>query len=366
MGRTAEEESGLVMGMDALQRRRVLVVRIGAMGDVLHALPAVCALRRAHPEWEIGWAIEPRWVGLLRDSAGSMPVVDRVHLVPTRAWKQRPFSKETVREIAGLRRELRAARYDVCVDMQGTIRSAVVGWMAGAERMVGMDEPRETPAGWMYGERVKVTAAHVVEQECEVLGAAAGVALEPTAVRLPADAEAEAWCEELVRREGSRWALMAPTAGWRAKAWPAERFGAVAAALGRAGLRTLVNAASAEDGTARQVVAASEGFAVAVPCSVAQMMAMVRRAEVVIAGDTGPLHLAAALERPVVGLFGPTDPRRTGPYGTRSRVLRDEASVTSHARVRETEAGLKKIGVDAVVAAAREVMGWQVLGRGEF
>ena len=358
MGRTAREEDGLGMGLDGVQQRRVLVVRIGAMGDVLHALPAVCALRRLHPEWEIGWAIEPRWESLLRDSAGSMPVVDRVHLVPTRAWKQRPFSRATVAEIAGLRRELRAARYDVCVDMQGTIRSAVVGWMAGAERMVGMAEPREAPAGWMYGERVKVTAAHVVEQGCEVLGAAVGVALEPGSVSLPVDAAAEAWCEGLVAREGDRWAVMAPTAGWGAKAWPAERFGAVAAALGRAGLRTLVNAASAEDETARQVVAASEGFAVAVPCSVAEMMAMVRRAEVVIAGDTGPLHLAAALERPVVGLFGPTDPRRTGPYGTRARVLRDDASVTSHARRTETEAGLKKIGVDAVVAAAAEVLEW--------
>ena len=344
--------------MDGGKRRRVLVVRIGAMGDVLHALPAVCALRAVHPEWEIGWAIEPRWEALLRDSDGGMPVVDRVHLVSTRAWKQRPFSWETMQEIAELRRELRAARYDVCVDMQGTIRSAVVGWMAGSERMVGMAEPREAPASWVYGERVKVTAAHVVEQGCEVLGAAVGVALEPGRVKLPVDAAAEAWCEELVAREGSRWAVMAPTAGWGAKAWPAERFGAVAAALGRAGLRTLVNAASAEDATAGQVVGASEGFAVAVPCSVAQMIAMVRRAEVVIAGDTGPLHLAAALERPLVGLFGPTDPRRTGPYGTRARVLRDESSVTSHARRTETEAGLKKIGVDAVVAAAREVLGW--------
>ena len=108
--------------------------------------------------------------------------------------------------------------------------------------------------------------------------------------------------------------------------WPAERLGRVAAELGRAGVRTVVNASVHGSPEADEVVATSEGFARAVPCSVGQLIALVRRAAVVIAGDTGPLHLAAALERPVVGIFGPTDPARNGPYGTRSRVLRDATS----------------------------------------
>jgi heptosyltransferase-1 len=122
-------------------------------------------------------------------------------------------------------------------------------------------------------------------------------------------------------------------------------------------VRTLVNAPVHGSRVAEEVVASSEGLARAVPCSVGQLIALVRRAAVVIAGDTGPLHLTAALERPVVGIFGPTDPARNGPYGTRQRVLRDASSVTSHKRRDETEAGMLQVGVDEVVQAAREMLG---------
>ncbi len=335
------------------------------MGDVLHAMPAVAALREAHPEWFIGWAIEPRWSELI-ESAGEtagrrgvgMPLVDRWHTVATRDWKRRPVSMATLASLRGLRRELRGEQYDVCVDMQGLIRSATIGRMAGAARYVGPADPRERPARALYGEQVTRSAAHVIEQGCELLGAAVGEVLKPAKVSLPLDYSAEAWCEGMLSGLGvERFVVVAPTAGWGAKEWPAERYGAVAAELGRAGYRTLVNAGSAGDATAERVVRASEGFATTVPCSIGQMIAMFRRAALVIAGDTGPLHLAAALERPAVGIYGPTDPVRTGPYGARARVLRDAGSVTSHKRLHGTEAGLMKIGVGEVVAAALEILG---------
>jgi heptosyltransferase-1 len=122
-------------------------------------------------------------------------------------------------------------------------------------------------------------------------------------------------------------------------------------------LRVLVNATAAPSPEAERVVAASDGLAQAVPCSVGQLIALVRRAAVVIGGDTGPLHMAAALERPVVGIYGPTSPARNGPYGTRSRVLRDPSSVTSHKRIEEVEPGMLHITVDEVVRAAREMLG---------
>jgi heptosyltransferase-1 len=153
-----------------------------------------------------------------------------------------------------------------------------------------------------------------------------------------------------------RFAMIAPTAGWGAKRWPAERYGAVAAALVRAGFPTLVNADSPKDEAGIRVVEASGGAATLVPCTVGQMIALVRRAGVVIAGDTGPLHLAAALERPVVGLFGPTDPARNGPYGTPSRVLRHGSSRVDHSRHVETEEGLMQITTEEVVEAALELL----------
>jgi heptosyltransferase-1 len=348
----------------------VLIVRIGAMGDVLHAIPAVAALRERHPDWRIGWAIEPVWSELLeaeskvhdvawrtagRDSR--RPLVDLWSSVPTREWKRRPLSLKTLGDIAGLRRELRGDRYDVCVDMQGSIRSAMVGRMAGARVFAGPAKPREAPAAWFYGKKIKVSATHMVEQGCELLGAAIGETLRPAKVTLPVDPAAECWCDELLANVSKRFAVIAPTAGWGAKQWPEERYGSVARALRLVGFCTLVNAASPEDAVGRRVVEASGGAATLVPCSVGQMIALVRRAGVVIAGDTGPLHLAAALERPVVGLFGPTDPARNGPYGTgpyttKARVLRHGSSRNDHTRRQRTENGLMQITTDEVVEAA--------------
>jgi heptosyltransferase I len=337
--------------------RRVLIVRIGAMGDVLHAMPAVAALREAHPEWFISWAIEPRWSELLQGACcGDMPLVNELQAVRTREWQRRPFSGRTVREILALRQELSAERFDLCVDMQGLLKSAVVGRMAGATVFAGPANPREAPAGWLYGLKVQRRAAHVIEQGCELLGGAVGGVLRPARVTLPRNECAERWCDGLPGAEPGQFVLMAPTAGWGAKRWPAERFGRVAVELGRAGFRTLVNAVTAEDKVALEVVAASEGFATVAACSLGEMIALARRAALVIAGDSGPLHLAAALGRPVVGLYGPTDPARTGPYGGQSRVLRHASSREDHRRLTATEAGLELIGVDEVTAAALELL----------
>ena len=349
------------------------------MGDVLHAMPAVASLRASRPEWFIGWAIEPRWSELMQSAesyaedprptarSAGMPLVDLWHPFPVQRWKKRPIAPGTLVNIGAFLGELRREQYDVCVDMQGLIRSAVIGRLAGAERFVGPEDPREKPARWLYQERVVRRAAHVIEQGCELLGGAVDEALRPVKVELPVDAAAVAWCDEFQEKMGGeRFVMMAPTAGWGAKQWPVERFGAVAAELGRAGYRTLVNASKASDAMAGRLVAASEGFATTIPCSIGQLIELMRRASAVIAGDTGPLHMAAALERPVVGIYGPTDPARTGPYGTgrpsaRSRVLRDASSVTNHKRWDEPEAGLMKIGVEAVVGAALEVLGSRAL-----
>lgn len=350
---------------------RILIVRIGAMGDVLHALPAVTALRQRHPDCFIGWAIEPKWRELLESATNSAqsdnsekrtpskPLVDISIPVPTQRWKQRPFAPSTCAGMNATRRSLQDLHFDLCVDMQGSIKSAVVGRLAGTKSFFGAAYPRERQAACFYRQSVPLHAEHVIDQACELLGAAVGETLQPAKVALPFDGEAERWCEallaELLPRNG-KFVFLAPTAGWGAKQWPAERFGAVAAELARAGFRTLVNAASFGDALALKVVEASQDAATLVPCSVTQMIALLRRAALVIAGDTGPLHLAAALERPVVALFGPTNPARNGPYGTRAVVLRHPSSQLNHKRLRDTEPGLMRITVEEVVEAALSLM----------
>jgi heptosyltransferase-1 len=357
--------------------KRVLIVRIGAMGDVLHAMPAVAALRAIHPDWFIGWAIEPRWSGLLQISGdfddmsqgighlAPRAMVDRWYRVQTDKWKRIEAAGDTVSEILGLREALQEERFDLCVDMQGSLKSAVAGRLAGAKDFIGPAEPRERIAGWWYKRKALAAADHVVEQGCELLGAAVGETLRPAKVTLPMDEGDELWAEKT--GGGKRLALIAPTAGWGAKVWPAERYGAVAAGLAREGFSVLVNAAGpgpdpftgAGRGVAERVVEASGNSATAVHCSIGQLISLTRRAAVVIAGDSGPLHMAAALERPVVGIYGPTDPARNGPWVSGSgvaRVLRDEGSVTSHKRGMETEAGMLRIAAGDVVAAALELL----------
>jgi len=353
--------------------RRILIARIGAMGDILHAMPAVAALRKLHPDWFIGWTIEPLWSSLLQSStdfnrssnrAGrseAKPLIDQWHPFPAREWRRQPLALSTLSEIYNVRRQLKTCDYDICVDMQGSLKSAIAGRMAAAPIYAGPAKPRETPARWLYRKTIATSAVHVVEQGCELLGAAIGETLTPAKVPLPVDPRAEAWCDRLLAQtsaDSGKFVFLAPTAGWGAKQWPAERYGAVAAALGHAGYRTLVNEAHGHR-FADAVVDASGGFAISVPCSVEQMIALVRRAGLVIAGDTGPLHLAAALERPVVGLYGPTDPARNGPFmedSSKAKVLRHESSQTDHSRRASTETGLMQISVEEVVEAALELL----------
>jgi len=351
-----------------LRALRVLIVRLGAMGDILHSLPAASALRRAHPGWTIGWAVEPRWQALFRSNpetqvrGEAMPLVDRIHLVNAKIWGRRPLHPATFGEMRGLRRELREADYDVCVDLQGAVRSAWIGRWARADRMIGEDQPREAAARWLFGERVKTAGRHVIEQSAEVLGAVAGDSLPPTSALLPRDQAAEAWVEQLLRdRVKPPFAILNPGAGWGAKRWPAERYGAVAKGLAARGYGVAVNAGPQELDLAQEVAAASggsssNGAVVPVVPTLGELIELTRRSAITIAGDTGPLHLACALGKPVVGIFGPTDPARNGPFGCEFRVLRHPESKRDHSRRREPEAGLLTISPEAALEAAFDLL----------
>lgn len=348
---------------------RLLVVRLGAMGDILHALPAVTALRRAHPEWRIDWVVEPRWRELLEAPAigdqGSpvrsgrglwRPVVDGIFVAAVKEWGRRPLSGKTLGEIRELRRALRAGGYDAAIDFQGAVRSAAIARMAGARRVVGEAEPREWVARWLFTERVATRGKHVIEQDVEVARAVAGDGLECERPLLPVDPEAERWCDGLLGAGGGAVVLMNPGAGWGAKRWPPERYGAVARGLAERGMRVLVNRGPGEEELAEVVVRACAGGAQAVAPTLGQLIALTRRAALAVGGDSGPLHLACALGVPVVGIYGPTDPTRNGPFGTRARVLRSPLSRRDHTRRAAPEAGLLTIAPEEALRAAGELL----------
>lgn len=349
--------------MQTQSNYRVLVVRLGAMGDILHALPAVTALRQAHPSWIIDWVVEPCWRALLAAEGSTsrgpaQPLVDHLHFAATKQWRKALTSRQTLHEIKALRTALRAGRYNVVLDLQGAIRSAVVARLAGCRRRIGEAKPREREAGWFFTEHVVTHGAHVIEQDVELAAAIAGDELTPVAPLLPIDPAAEAWADKILPLADSLSqhrqpvVLISPGAGWGAKRWPAERYGIVAHGLIERGCRVLVNTGPGEEPLAEVIVRATGGAATPIACTLAQLIAITRRVDLALAGDTGPLHLACALGRPVVGIYGPTDPSRNGPFGTRFKVLRSPQSRRDHKRRATPEAGLLTIQPDEVLRAA--------------
>jgi heptosyltransferase-1 len=345
--------------------RRVLIVRLGSMGDILHALPAATALRKALPDAAIGWLVEERWAELLctlsEPRSGSRspqrPLVDQVHTVDTRKWRASMFSPQTWERVGASLSELRAPKYEVTVDFQGAVRSAMLARLSKAPVVYGAVQPRENVASMFYTRQVMTRGAHVLEQALSIAEAVVGRPLGTPAVGLPYDERAEKQCADWLQRDGiSDFVLLNPGAGWGAKQWPAERFGIVAKQLAGEGLKSLVNFGPGEEKLAQAVEAASAGNAQAVGCTLTELIALTRRARLFIGGDTGPMHLAAALGIPVVALFGPTDPARNGPFGTRSIVLRNSLSPTTHTRRAQPDPGLLEISAEQVIAAARELL----------
>jgi heptosyltransferase-1 len=351
-----------------LNIERLLIVRLSAMGDVIHTLPAAQALRDAFPDAQIGWLIDERWAELLcapgtprrGPRSAQRPLADWVHTVNLADWRNSLFTIATLQQIAKVWNDVRSVRYDAAVDLQGAMRSAILARWSGAHVVYGAAEPRELPASLWYTRRAMTRGAHVVEQNLSIAEAVASRKLEIPRVEFPRDDEAERRIGEHLAEEGIRaFAILNPGAGWGAKRWPAERYGRVARVLAEHGVRAILNYGPGEENLAREAEAASAGAAKAMTCSISELIALTRRARLFIGGDTGPLHLAAALQVHVVAIFGPTDPARNGPYQIRnchSIVLRNPASPTTHARRSQPDEAMLEISVNEVVAAARSLL----------
>ena len=300
---------------------KILVVRLGAIGDVANALVLAGALARHDPAVRIGWAVHP----LARPLVEGHPAVSRVHLWPRGAGPA---------GLLRLARELRAERYDLAIDAQRIAKSALLARLSGAPRVLGFDRARCKEASWLLTrERIPPgdPGAHVVEQYLE-LALHLGVPAPAAVHELPADPAAEAWADAQVARWGGAPVLLNVGASKPANRWPAERFGLLARAL-RAGTDApLVLTGGPDDRAAADAARAALGadlppgvHDLVGATTLSQLVALARRARLLVGADTGPMHVAAAVGTPVVALFGPADPRRTGPWqGGRAvhRVLR--------------------------------------------
>ena len=332
---------------------RILIVRLSAIGDAVHGMPVLCALRDRFPDARITWVVESRAAALLRDH----PALDRLIELP-RGWLK---SLKTVRQ---LRRDLRASRPDVAIDMQGLTKSAIAAWISGARYRIGFgdDKGREF-SRWFYNVKVTAPAKHVIDANLQLLA--------PLGIETPADVRfdipeqeqdatmADATVDELGLNSQS-FAIINPGAGWPSKVWPAERFGQVAARLGAEhDLPTLVVwAGDQERAWAETIVAGSGGHAkLAPPTSLTELAALARRARLFIGSDTGPLHIAAGVGTPCVGLYGPMPAERNGPYGP-AHIAIQKAHFNGTSRERRTASPelMEAITVEDVVEASKKIL----------
>ena len=299
---------------------RILVVRLGAMGDILHTLPAVASLKHNHPGAHLTWVVESRWLPLLEEN----PFIDRV--LELRRGSGRGLL-ETVRD-------LRSRQYDFAVDFQGLVKSAVTAAFARPERIYGYHQShvRERLAALFYSDKVKPRAIHVVDRHLELASSAGAVRPVHSFPLPPGRAEAPLPKGDFV--------LASPLAGWGAKQWPIEHY----RSLGER-LRSELGIALVLDGP--------PGSGFDHHSTLPGLIYATRRAAAVVGVDSGPLHLAAALNKPGVAIFGPTDPARNGPYGPSLFVLRSDSAATTYKRGTEIAACMRAITPDQVFASLK-------------
>jgi heptosyltransferase-1 len=347
------------------EQPRFLVLRLGSLGDIVHTFPAVAALRDSFPTAEIVWLTHPRWKFLVESSG----LASEVRTIETRALPSLRNAIDGVRQ----------STWNASIDYQGLWKSAALPFFGGVGRRIGFSSHtiREFGVPILYSERVKATTIHIADQNGE-LSRRAGSRRRVAPATLRVSAKDEATARSQLQSAGiDRYIVLSPGGGWRAKCWPADRFGALCRSIrDMLGLRCVVNYGPGENDLANAVRTASGGADPLVyNDELGPLMAILRGAKCIVGGDTGPLHLAIALGTPAVALFGPTDPARNGPFrilccsgadlstdsdtdpGAGDIVLRAAGSVTSHARNNQTDPSMLAITVDSVFAAVRRRIG---------
>jgi lipopolysaccharide heptosyltransferase I len=296
---------------------KILIIRLSSLGDILHTLPAFQSLRATFAQARIDWLVEKRMAFLLSAVHG----IDNIITIDTAALRTNPGAWKEWRRTARAIRVLRSARYDVSLDFQGLIKTACLGLLSGADIRAGFSRElvREKPAHWFYQRKVSrpPTRAHIVVLN-QLLAAEAGARAASGGIHLSVSSEDEQAIDSLLtKRRLGEFIVINPGGGWYTKRWPPERYGGLAARIWRElGLPIGIATGPGEEMLFEEISRNSEGADLhSFPVPFLQLIPLLKRSRLVIGGDSGPLHLACALEIPVVGIFGPTDPARNGPWG---------------------------------------------------
>lgn len=310
----------------------IALIRLSALGDIVHGLPVATALRAVCPEARLTWVVDRRHGAVLQGH----PALDDVICVDVQQWRRARRLRditEAARQITATRSKLRDAQFDVAIDLQGLLKSGLVTAATGARIRIGFAATRcREPLNAMFTNR-RVTppagAVHVVDQNLTLLSAL-DVRRQSDGARfdLPSKVRAEALADEFFAASGLKprdsVVVLNPGAGRPAKRWPAGSFMDLARQITDGGVgKVVVVWGPGERNLAQDIVrgCGARDAVAAPPTDVDALIAILRRASVMVSGDSGPLHLAAALGVPCIGLFGPTSAQRNGPFGAGHRTI---------------------------------------------
>ncbi len=294
--------------------KNILIVKPSALGDIVHSLPFLAAVRRKFPQARIDWVVAHGLHRFLEDHS----MINRLLIMKKDQWKDLGRLRKTIQEVIELKKSLAGGRYDVCIDLSGLLRSGLISWASKAPMRIGFQESDEG-SPYFYSHKVHGSMEiHAIDRYLEIakfMGCDTSRIEYPFAPYDPSPAALADLPEKFV--------IICPSAGKPANRWPAHRFGQLALKLD---LPVIVIASAAEADIAEEVVRHSKGKAVSLAgrTSLKELIALISRATYFICNDTGPMHIAAALNIPVFAVFGPANPVRTGPYGNIHTVIQQK------------------------------------------
>lgn len=325
--------------------QKILIIKPSSLGDIIHSLPFLDAVKTTFPKAEIHWVVAKGLEGLLENH----PMVSRLWIIKKDQWKNYRKIGETAAEIRGLFKGLKNESFDMVVDLQGLFRSGIITYATHSPIRIGFSEAREgSPIFYNY----KVKGGKDIHAVDRYLKLALAIGCEPE-IRFPLPLIIESEKVRTIKKELGAYAVIVPGARWRTKQWDAERFGKLASMLD---IRTLVVGSGSDDEIARIIEGVSKGNALSLAgkTDITELVSIIRSARFVVSNDSGPMHIAAAAGIPIVAIFGPTNPIRTGPYGSRHVIVQSDIfCVPCYKKMCKTMMCMSDISVEKVYEAVK-------------
>lgn len=329
--------------------KKILVVKPSSLGDIVHSLPFLNALNNTFPAAEVHWIVSRGLEELLQNH----PMIKKLWIINKDQWKNMRKIKETISEVANILKDLKKERYDIAVDLQGLLRSGILVNASQATVRVGFQEARE-------GSRLfythKIRGGRDVHAVDRYLRLASALGCEADKVRFPMPLIKDTDKVAQVKSESGKYAVIVSGARWETKRWRSDRFGKLAYMLN---MRSIVVGSASDAKISKEIETMSGGKAVSMAgmTHMGELISLIRGARCVVTNDSGPMHIAAALNVPIVAVFGPTNPVRTGPYGKNNVIVKSGlACAPCYKRECRRIRCMEEIPVEQVYEAVKSVI----------